>query len=476
MEKLRGFALGIYVLWLLILVPLVAQETTKEEATKAEPLRPDERYFNTPDDMIPYRTQKPYVRFFLDSWNTGLEYTGPGRAYPEPENLDSVKIGYVGPLYRVVPQEEGDQMPAQYFEIGQYMLHGAQLAIEEANARGGFRKRLPFELVRRNDPVVQTDFGWIWASFSSSVVDLCYDEHVWALFGTIGGENSHILIRIALKAELPVMNSADTDPTFPETRIPWLFRVISDDRMQCYVLAKYAFETLGLKRIAAMRYNGRYGRVGVKEFREASRRLKRPLMIELKFNNGEVDFQKRLAYLQRMEPDAVFLWGNALECARILLQMREMGMNQTVLCSDRVIHPTFLQVAGAAAEGVVAACPWDPTREDPELEAFRKRYRERFDGEEPETYASHAYDGMKMLIEAIEESGLNRARIRDALAERQNRIFKGVTGEIPLNDIYTDAGPITLAVVENGAWVYRREEEMGIHLPRVVKKQTEAEE
>ncbi len=451
-------------------LPAFAQEN-QEPAAGEEPaveLKENERYFNTPDDMIPFRRQQPYVRFFLDSHKTGLEYTGPGREYPEPTDLKSVKIGYVGPLHRVIPQTEGDMMPQQYFQIGQYMLHGAELAVEEANARGGYRGKLPYELVKRNDPVVQVDFGWLWAPFTTNVVELIYDEKVWALFGSIGGENSHILIRIGLKAELPMVNSADTDPTFPETRIPWIFRMISDDRMESYALAKYAYEVKGYERVAVIRYNGRYGRVGVKEFKEASRRLGRPVLIELKFNNGETDFTKRLEWIRRLEPDAVFVWGNAVESARIVKQMRELGMEQPVLGPDRMLYPEFIEIAGAAAEGVVAASPWDPTQENPLLDAFRQRYRERWGGEEPETYAAHAYDTMNMLLAAIEEAGLNRALIRDALAERRKKIFRGVTGEIPLNDIYTDAGPIALAELKNGEWVYMTEEEAGIHLPRIV--------
>ncbi|MCD6334799.1 MAG: ABC transporter substrate-binding protein [Candidatus Latescibacteria bacterium] len=434
-------------------------------------LKEDERYFNTPDDMIPYKRHKPYVRFFLDSQNTGLEYTGPGREYPEPTDVDTVKIGFLGPLYRVIPQQDGEAMPRQYFEMGRHMLHGAELAVEEANARGGYRGKLPYKLVKRNDPVVQVDHTWMWAPFTTNVVDLCYNEKVWALFGTIGGENSHILIRIGLKVEIPIMNTADTDPTFPETRIPWLFRVISDDRMQCYALAKYAYEKMGYKRIAAFRYNGRYGRVGTKEFREASQRLGHPLLIELKFNNGETDFSKRLAWIKRLKPDAVFVWGNDAECARIVRQMREMGLDHPVLGSDRMLYPEFLKIAGEAAEGVVATCPWDPTQNNSLLSAFRERYRERFNGEEPESYASHAYDGMNMLVGAIEAAGLNRAKIRDALEKWKKIPYQGVTGPIPFNDILVDAGPIAIATVQDGKWNFMSEKEAGISLPRIVKKQ-----
>ena len=73
---------------------------------------------------------------------------------------------------------------------------------------------------------------------------------------------------------------------------------------------------------------------------------------------------------------------------------------------------------------------------------------------------------MNMLIAAIEEAGLNRAKIRDALVKRKKDTFHGVTGPIPLNDVYSDAGPISLAVRRDGAWVYMSEDEAGIRLPR----------
>ena len=78
-----------------------------------------------------------------------------------------------------------------------------------------------------------------------------------------------------------------------------------------------------------------------------------------------------------------------------------------------------------------------------------------------------------MLLEAIEQAGLNRAKIRDALEQRRRDIFVGATGAIPLNDIYTDAGPISIATVRGGQWTYQTEREAGIDLPRVVPVVTE---
>ncbi|HDI00452.1 MAG: hypothetical protein DRP94_03860 [Candidatus Latescibacterota bacterium] len=443
--------------WLLVLV----------SATLSWGIPDSLRYANTPDDMVPYRRIKPYKRYFL----VPLEYTGPGREYPEPDpsTLKSVKIGYIGPLYRVL--DPGISVTPQYFEIGQNMLRGAQMAIDEANARGGWRGILPYELVLKNDTAEQVDDTWMWGPVGSNVVDLIWKDKVWALFTTISSENSHILIRIALKAEIPIMGTADTDPTFVETKIPWLFRCISDDRLQCYILAKYAYEKLGLKHVAIIRVNDRYGRVGVKEFREASRRLGHPVLFEVRYPRMSTDFTAQLARLEaaRKIVDGVLAWGNDYETAHLVREIRKRGFDVAILCSDRVITDRFLKIAGPAAEGVIASCPWNPESKDPVYLAFKERYQKRY-GVPPETYAAHAYDGMNMLIEAIEKAGLNKAKIRDALDEYRIHPYHGVTGTIILNDVYTDVGPVSIAIVKGGKFHFYSEEELGIRLCRYVKK------
>ncbi len=54
--------------------------------------------------------------------------------------------------------------------------------------------------------------------------------------------------------------------------------------MQGYTLARHIYTELGLKRVAILRVNDRYGRFGVLKFRDASRRLGHPVVIEQKFH------------------------------------------------------------------------------------------------------------------------------------------------------------------------------------------------
>jgi ABC-type branched-subunit amino acid transport system substrate-binding protein len=338
--------------------------------------------------------------------------------------------------------------------LGIAMLQGTRLAIEQANARGGYLKRgIPFELVVSND-------NGLWGASGNEIVKMAYKDHVWAILGTIDGANSHIAIRVALKAEIVMMNTGDTDPTFIETNIPWVFRNIGDDRQQAYILVDYMYRKLGYESVGVIRSSNRYGRFGIREVMDSSRRLKKPVPIEMAYRLGREDFSLHLDRIEESGVEAIVHWGDAQEGGRILRQMRERGMTQPFFACDRCLSEEFLKQAGEHAEGVICSSPWDPTRDDPRLERFRKAYRQRF-GMEPDTYAGHAYDGMNMLLWGIQVAGLNRAKIRDVLAYLPEP-WPGVTGDIQLSAALDDVGDVYLAKREGGRWHYHSRKDLEI--------------
>ncbi len=384
-------------------------------------------YGNTPDEVIPYGGfHKAYIDFF----DKPQPFTGAGREKPEPAGLKEIRIGYLGPL-------EGSVMVPQ----GIQMLQGAQLAVEEANKKGGY-KGIPFKIMEHNDV-------GLWGAAANKVVAM-NDEHVWAFLGSIDDINTHVALRMTLKLEIPMVNSGDPDPTLTETRIPWMIRVIGDDRQSCYALSEYIYKVKKLKRVAVLRVDNRYGRVGIKEFREAARRMNHPLVLEIRYAEGDTTFTPQIQRIIDSEPDAVLLWGNAKETALALKQMRKMGMNAPVFGSDRLMSPEFLKIAGKDAEGVVTTCQYNPNLDNPKLKAFQKNYKKRF-GMDSDVFAAHAYDGMNIIIDAIKKAGLNRAKIRDVLTDMKTfQGYEGVAGKIIFDASWNDIGAIWMTEVRNG--------------------------
>ncbi|MBL0157680.1 MAG: ABC transporter substrate-binding protein [Bryobacterales bacterium] len=412
-------------------------------------LKREQNYAKTSSDVEPFGGVKPYKEHFL----LQMEYTGPGRSEPEPgPELKSVRIGFIGPIMATVSQATGGKSHEEV--LGKKMLQGAQLAIEQANARGGYVKRkIPFELDIVND-------NGLWGSTGNEVITMAYKRPAWAILGTIDSANSHIAIRVALKSEVYMMNSGDTDPTFIETNIPWTGRCIGDDRQQGYLLVDYMIRKMGYKRIGIIRASNRYGRFGVREIKDSARRLGRPVAIEMAYKVGGSDFDLQIQRLREANVDAIVHWGDARESALVLNQLRKTGMKQPYFTSDRSVSKEFTEIAGANAEGVISGYPWNPDRKDPHLDEFRKEFIARFK-DEPDTYAAHGYDGMNMLLWATNNAGLNRAKIRDLIATRSTP-WPGVTGAIPLSSAMDDMGDVFLARFDKDRWTYHSREELQI--------------
>jgi branched-chain amino acid transport system substrate-binding protein len=406
-------------------------------------------YAGEPQDLRPYAK-------FATPYDTNYThpniYSGAARDVPAPTGLTEVRIGFLGPI-----EKQADQV------YGLRMLHGAQLAIDEANARGGYGGK-PFRLMVHDDynnwqlrseygPERPTDSA-IWGSPSDEAVKMIYDENDWAIFGSINSESTHIILRVALRAEIPIVNSASTDPTIPETYIPWYFTDIQDDRVQDYTLARRIFTELGLKRVALLRVNNRYGRFGVIKFRDAARRLGHPLVIEQKFMPGDTDYRRALRVIRDSRADAIVLWTDEAQTAEIMKQMRELGMKQRMFGSYRTLGDDLLAAAGPAAEGFEAVFPYDPTRSDPQWTSFGQRYEAQYH-EKPEQFAALAYDAMNVLLGSICRSGLNRARIQDALD--QVREYDGVTGHMSFDPLNKNVSPMYLGTVHDGKITYRVE-------------------
>jgi branched-chain amino acid transport system substrate-binding protein len=397
----------------------------------AEAQKPETKYGNVPDMLFPYdKYQKAYKYHFVEP----MKFYGYGREIPEPKGLKEVRIGFLGPLKGSVLVPYGTQM-----------LNGAQMAIDEANSKGGY-KGIPYKLMIHNDV-------GLWGAAANEVVKMD-DEKVWAWLGSIDDIVSHVAIRATLKLEIPMVCPGDPDPTFTETNIPWVIRVISDDRQSSYALSNYVYNKDKHKRVAVIRANNRYGRVGILHYNHSAVHFGFPTIIEERFSDGETDFTEQIKRMQKGNPDAIVMWGNPKESALILNQIRAMGMKQPVYASDRIVNPIFLETAGKNAEGVISTCQYNPSSQDPKYTTFKAAYIKKY-GMEPDVFAVHAYDGMNLILTATKKVGLNRALIRDVLTDMKTfQGYEGASGKIIFDATWNDIGQIYMARVENGKFVF----------------------
>ncbi len=443
-EIIRGIlACGLLCTTLLLAcTPLQAQGQYQDpDKSDGQTTGKTERYANMPEAAVPFgKFTKPYKEWFLT--DDTLAYFGAARdrSIEEMEKSETVNIGFLGPI------QNNPESP-----YGIAMLHGAQLAVEQANAKGGYSvpgaaKARPYTLKVHYDSAQ-------WGASSTEAVKMVFDEHVVGVLGSVDGASTHIMLRMALKLEFPIMDTATTDPTVTETRIPWLMHDFPDDRQQGYAVAHAVFMERKLKRIGIIRTQARYARIGVEKFFDEAKRIGRVPVLEVKFERGDKDFSAQLRMLQNARVDGVVIWAEAPDAALILKQMRAMGMKQPVFGSSRMCYPQLIELAGSAAEGLVTTAAIDPTRIDAKWEQFRKDYRAKYN-EEPDAYAAYGYDGINILIGAVEKAGLNRGKIMDALRDYQEHEYDGAAGRAQFDHTLNNIAPLAMARVEDGKFVY----------------------
>ena len=377
-------------------------------------------------EVCPYGEVKPYADLLAKPY----EYHGPERERGEPRHVEEVRIGLFGP-------SKGHRATFG----GLSMRRGAELALSEANAEGGYRGK-PFTLIFRTD-------DQMWGS-AGEVAKLVYEDGVWAVMGSIGGQSTHIAEQIITKAHVPLIGPASTDPSLTQINIPWMFRCMPDDEHIARVLGEVIFRDRGYEKVAAIASTTYDSRIGIGEFEKTARRRGVPLALSLKYDPGELDFSRPLRMIERAGVQALVIWGQLQEAARLIRQMREQGMEQDIFGGPGLAFPRFLELAGTFAEGVTVVAPCDLWRDDPRLKIFHRRFSERY-GEAPDIIAAYAYDGMKFLLRAIRVGGLNRAKIRDAMAEMRG--FHGVTGELCFDGSGSNVRPPVLVVVQDGRFV-----------------------
>jgi hypothetical protein len=137
------------VLLALLLVPSPRLAAAEAPALSSAPAPLPPRYANAPEELVPFRRVEPYQRYFTEP----LPFYGPGRDYPDPPGLKTLRVGLLAP----------SPGSSDAFR-GAMMRKSVEMAIAEANA---FAKpgELPFELVVREDSPL---WGRTWRSGSRS--------------------------------------------------------------------------------------------------------------------------------------------------------------------------------------------------------------------------------------------------------------------------------------------------------------------
>jgi branched-chain amino acid transport system substrate-binding protein len=376
----------------------------------------------------PEPTPTPYAKLgerpYADTTDQRLE------AAPKLDDLEAVRIGLFVP-------SRGDRAAA-----GLAMRRGAELAIEAANASGGYRG-VPFALMVRPD-------DHVWGS-AREVVQLVYADRVWAVVGAIGGESTHIAEQIVTKAHLPLVAPAASEASLTQINIPWMFRCFpGDDELADTVVDD--LRARGLLRAAVVvadTYDHHHrAQAWEKAFTGRGGSVVATVVVEP--GGGDAEMGVALRVLLELQPDAVVVWTPLADGVSVLRWLRQHELEAALYGGPDLAVPQLVAELGAAADRLRAAAGCDLWSQREPLQRFREQYEARY-GETPDATAALTFDGVGMVVRAIRSGGLNRARIRDALSEMNGH--EGVCGPRAFDNTGATTAPPVLRVVHDGAFV-----------------------
>jgi branched-chain amino acid transport system substrate-binding protein len=341
-------------------------------------------------------------------------------AFQNPEETGSVKIGLL--------ISENKSLAAK---------NGAEMAIKKANMAGGFYGR-PFQLVTRS-------MEGPWGTGSKQAISLIFEEHIWALIGSIDGRNAHLVVQAAAKVRTVFLSAWTSDPTLAQAFVPWYFNVVPNDLQQVNKLIEEIYNRRKIIKVATVSDNSYDSKMAIKSFVMKTKAAGKKEPFQFFYDTASQDFKTATDQIDNADADCFVIFGQPSSSIKLiqLLQLKKIIrpiFGSLGLLDENQLSGQYLK----NYENVVFVSPdhWFTKKGL----AFCQEYK-RIYGTVPGPVAAYAYDGMNIIIEAIRKGGSDRENIQKILKELN---FDGVTGLIQFDANGNRAGTPGLMEIKNG--------------------------
>ncbi len=315
--------------------------------------------------------------------------------------------------------------------------HGAELAVREANEKGGYSGH-PFHLIVRSTE-------GLWGTGSIESVNLIFKDHVLAIMGSLDGRNAHLAEQVATKTKVAFLSTWATDMTLSYAFVPWFFRCIPDDRQQAISLIHEIYTKRKLNNVAIINTSDYNSNQGVSTFMKIAKTMKIPTPKQYVYKLSDQNFGNTLRDIEKTGIEAIILFGKPPLASDIIPLLRQHNINQPVFGSLSLLdEQKALSHDWNILENVViiSSDQWFTKKGL----AFQKEFQKVYNYQ-PGPIAAFAYDGINVIIEAVKKAGPDRDRIIDALSKIKH---PGITGEIRFDEKGNRAGKVGLMILKNG--------------------------
>lgn len=285
------------------------------------------------------------------------------------------------------------------------------------------------------------------------------------LVGVIGSSCSS-----AAKPAIPILNEAGLVMISPSNTAPELtaddrpaefsgyLRTAHNDLFQGSVAADYAYTTLGLQTAATIHDGSPYAEQLQQVFADRFTELGGTVVAQEAIQVGDSDMSPVLTSIASNSPEIIYLPIFIAEGGFVTAQARETpGLESTALMgADGLYSPSFVDAAGAAAEGMYLSGPYVAASD--RYNGFLEKLQAAYNRGPVSGFHAHAYDATMMLLDAVSKASaetddgtlvIGRQAVRDALFATKD--FDGLTGMLTCGAHGDCATGEALAIFKIGA-------------------------
>jgi ABC-type branched-subunit amino acid transport system substrate-binding protein len=221
------------------------------------------------------------------------------------------------------------------------------------------------------------------------------------------------------------MPAFDTTEELTRHGFNFVLRMLPDNRVMAAQTASVA-DLFGYKRIVVLHQAGDYDRDTAYLFEDLARFFGIDVPFHGSFFSAEPNYRRLINEFGGADFDAIFLAADTEPGARMLRQLRELGIRKPVLGSLKLNLGPLRELSKEAGDLTIVPTVFGPDGNNPLRQRFAESYLKTF-GIESSQSAAQGFDSVKILAEIIRRAGSTEPR---ALANTAHFTgpMAGVTG------------------------------------------------
>jgi branched-chain amino acid transport system substrate-binding protein len=307
------------------------------------------------------------------------------------------------------------------------ILHGAQLAIEEANAKGGIAGYEIRTLVLDNGTATAGQYDP--AQAANNARKMVTDPAVVAAVGPMSSGSGKAMAPLLSQGNLATVTPSSTNPDLTDPKFAGIyrpagkaiyFRTCTTDAFQGPNMANFMADRLKVKSVFVVDDTGAYG-VGLADaFQAQAAKRGIQVMGRDRIDPLNSDYRPLLSKIKQLGPQALYAGSSALAGVKLVKQSYEIIPDVIKAGGDGLHQASILAGAGfPAVQGWYSTIAAPHMLDDAKVSGWLANYQKRWDSL-PADYSITAYDAALVIIAAIEtvvKSGapVTRGAVRDAI-------------------------------------------------------------